>query len=183
MVEGIMPIKVGDQIAKKGYKMARRNDAVDVDFDESEVEDVAVADETETVEKVAKPKKEPVRGDLPEGYVTPIGLAKVLTERGLHQNREGETVEVRPQMVYSYIKNASKEDPFPMETVTDSLGHDRQAFPLENGVAWWERKNERAAARKVSAAAKKEAKAARAEAKAAEEAEGAEEATEAVEAE
>jgi hypothetical protein len=148
-------------------------------IDNPEVEEVDVAETTdagETEEKAApKAKKEPARGDLPEGYVTPIGLAKVLGEKGMQQNREGETLtEVRPQMVYSYMKNAPKDDPFPIETITDSLGKERQAVKLEAGLEWWTRKNERAASRKQNAAAKAAKKAEKAAAK---EAEGDNEAT------
>jgi len=134
--------------------MARRSDTTDVDVDTDGVEDVTESQETESAEKPAKAKKEPSRGDLPEGFVTPVGLAKILSERKLHTNREGETVEVKPQMVYSYIKNAPKDDPFPMQSVEDSIGKQRQAVEIEAGVAWWTRKNERTAQRKQNAAAK-----------------------------
>lgn len=145
-----------------------RNKSADVETPEAtEVEEVTVdgqenADNSGSTKKKAEPK----RGTLPEGFVTPIGLAKVLTERGLHTNRQGETAEVRPQMVYSYIKNAPKDDPFPMQTVQDSLGKDRQAVATEEGVAWWERKNARVAGRKENAAAKAAAKEKRAAEKA-----------------
>lgn len=151
--------------------MARRNTnediADEVDLDETEVDEADLdvddidleseEDETEGDEKPAKVKKEkkgPARGELPEGFVTPVTLAKVLTERRLHTNREGEVVEVKPQMVYSYIKNAPKDHAFPMQKVTDSLGKERNAVNLEEGIAWWEAKNERAKARKENAAAK-----------------------------
>jgi predicted transcriptional regulator len=161
-----------------------RNRSADVETPAEETEQVdtpeASAEGTEP-----KGKKEPARGQLPDGYVTPIGLAKVLTERGLHQNRQGETVEVRPQMVYSYIKNAPKDDKFPSETITDSIGKERNAVQLEAGVQWWERKNARVAARKENAAKKAAAKEQRAAQKAQEatEAEGSEEQGEATEAE
>ena len=161
--------------------MARntKNDIEFVEDVESDVIDDVLEDgTTEDEVKAPKAKKEPKRGDLPEGYVTPVGLAKELTERGLHINREGEAVEVKPQMVYSYIKNAPKDDPFPLETVTDSIGAERNAVVLEAGIAWWERKNERTAARKANAQAKAEAKAKRAEEKAAREAEAEAEADE-----
>jgi hypothetical protein len=151
--------------------MARRTDTTDVDVD-TEVEDVPTETTADNAEKAPKAKKEPARGDLPEGYVTPVGLAKILSERKLHTNREGETVDVKPQMVYSYIKNAAKDDPFPMETVTDSIGKERQAVKVDDGVAWWIRKNERTAQRKQNAAQKaaaKAEKAAKAEAAPAEE--------------
>jgi ribosomal protein L12E/L44/L45/RPP1/RPP2 len=138
--------------------------------DQAEVEDVETEEVVETTESTpaASKSKEPARGQLPEGYVTPVGLAKVLTDRGLHTNREGEVVKVAPQMVYSYIKNAPKDDPFPLTTVTDSIGKERQAVLVEDAVAWWERKNARTAARKQNAAAKAAAKAQREAAKAAE---------------
>ena len=122
----------------------------DVEEVTPEVEDVKDVKET----KETKAKKEPKRGDLPEGYVTPVGLAKELSEKKLHKNRDGETVDVKPQMVYSYIKNATKDDPFPIETVKDSIGAERQALKLEEGLAWWARKNERVEARKKNAADK-----------------------------
>jgi predicted transcriptional regulator len=154
--------------------MPRSKNTADVEtVDETEETNVQVDGQENAEEKAPKKKAEPKRGDLPEGYVTPIGLAKVLTERGLHQNRAGETVEVRPQMVYSYIKNAPKDDAFPLETVTDSIGKERQAVKTEDGVAWWERKNSRVEARKANAKEKADKKAARAAEKAqAAEAEG-----------
>lgn len=145
--------------------MPRQTNTADVEAVETEeVETVETPTEGESTPKA---KKEPARGDLPEGYVTPIGLAKELGKRGLQRNREGVVLEeVRPQMVYSYIKNAPKEDPFPLETVTDSIGKERQALKLDEGIAWWERKNERAASRKQNAAEKKAKKEAAAAARA-----------------
>ena len=91
----------------------------------------------------------------------------------MHTNRQGEVAEVKPQMVYSYIRNAPKDNAFPIETVTDSNGKERQAVKLEAGIEWWAAKNERTAARKANAANKEAKKAERAAAKAAEaEAEG-----------
>jgi hypothetical protein len=107
-----------------------------------------------------KAKKEPARGQLPDGYVTPVGLAHELGKRGLQKNKAGEVlVTVPPQMVYSYMRNASKDDAFPVETVTDSIGKERQALKLDEGIAWWERKNTRAQERKDNAATKAAAKA------------------------
>lgn len=142
--------------------MARKN-AVD------EVETVENDEQEAVAEKAApKAKKASARGDLPEGYVTPVGFAKIATERQLHINREGEVAEVRPQMVYSYMNNSPKDDPFPVTTVEDSLGKKRQALLVEEGIAWWERKNERVARRKQNAAEKAARKAERAAAKEAE---------------
>jgi hypothetical protein len=119
----------------------------------------------------AAAKKEPARGDLPEDIVTPVGLAKLLSKPidGNAENTDASNFyhtdkngghEVKPQMVYSYMKNASKEDPFPVITTEDSIGKQRQTVKVSEGLAWWSRKNERAAARKASAAEKAEKSAA-----------------------
>ncbi len=141
--------------------MPRKENSVEVDVD-------TTADgSAETTAKEPKAKKEPARGTLPDNFVTPVGLAKILGEQGLQTNRAGDVLaEVKPQMVYSYIKNAPENDPFPLENVTDSLGKERKAVDVEKGVAWWVRKNERAASRKANAAekaAKKAEKAAEAD--------------------
>jgi hypothetical protein len=160
--------------------MARGSRNADV-LDEVEAPEVEET-ETDEVEEVqeqaqeeapkAKAKKEPARGDLPEGYVTPVSLAHVLTEQKLHTNRGGEIVEVKPQMVYSYIKN-SKDFAAAFETVTDSIGKERVATTVEKGVEAWKALKTRAQERSANAAAKKEAKAKRdAEKAAAKEAEG-----------
>ena len=122
-----------------------------------------IAPEAAVEEKPAKAKKEPVRGTLPEGYVTPVGLAKVLGERGLQKDRQGNVKEkVEPQQVYSTIRNAPKDHPFPLETVLDSLGKPRQAVQVEAAVAWWTEKNERSVVRATNAAEKAAKKAAKA---------------------
>jgi hypothetical protein len=145
--------------------------------DESEEVDTVAAADGEKPAKEPKPKKEPARGELPEGYVTPVGLAKVLSQpkdgnvdntdpsNWYHTDKNGGH-EVRPQMVYSYKKNASKEDPFPIETVKDSLEKEREALKLADGLAWWDRKNERVAQRQANAAEKAAKQAERAAAKA-----------------
>jgi hypothetical protein len=139
--------------------MSRRGATEEVDTPNVELEDISGAEGTDgdsgvTAEsKPAKEKKAPARGDLPEGFVTPVGFATVVTDRELHTNKAGEHT-VPPQMVYSYIRNASKEDPFPVQHVNDSLGHDRQVVSIEEGLAWWTRKNERVANRQANAQAK-----------------------------
>jgi hypothetical protein len=160
--------------------MARSKSTTDV---ETPVEtDTPAATPEGSAEKPAKAKKEPARGDLPEGYVTPVGFAKILGEKGLQKNREGEVVkDVKPQMVYSYIKNAPKDDPFPLENVKDSLDKERQVVKTEAGITWWERKNKRTEERKANAKAKADKTAANKanKEKAAQEAEASEPAVEA----
>jgi hypothetical protein len=131
-------------------------DVAQVDDEQEEAAAPVEVTEGEAKAKEPKAKKEPARGELPEGHITPVGLAKVINERKLHTNREGEIVDVAPQMVYSYIKNAPKEDPYPsIDGLTDSLGKARlNVAEVEKAVAWWIRKNERAAARKANGAAK-----------------------------
>lgn len=137
--------------------MSRNQDAGSTVDPNAEV----IADPTATEVKAPKVKKAPTRGTLPDGYVTPVGLAKAITVAGLHFNKDGVATDLKPQVVYSYIKNATKEDPFPMETVVDSIGKSREAVKADAGIAWWTRKNDRTAARKVSLVAKAEAKAAK----------------------
>jgi hypothetical protein len=124
---------------------------------------------TDSGTEAAAPKepKVPARGDLPDGYVTPVGFAKVLSQpidgnaentvddNFRHTDKNG-SHEVKPQMVYSYMRNASKTNPFPVETIKDSLGHDRQVLKVEAGLAWWDAKNSRVQERKANAAAKVE---------------------------
>lgn len=145
--------------------MPRKENADVETVEETDVVDVAEG----TEEKPAKKAKEKARGDLPENFVTPVGFATILSARGLQKNRAGEVVtDVKPQMVYSYMKNAPQQDPFPIETITDSLGKERQVVDIEKGVEWWERKNARTDARKANAAEKAAKKAAKAAEKAAE---------------
>jgi hypothetical protein len=143
----------------------------DVDFDGNDGEDDEVefvADGTATgtngAAKPAKAPKEPARGALPDGYVTPVGLAHELNKRQLGKTDEaGNYVEIPPQQVYSYIRNAPAAHPFPLEELNDSLGKPRKVVRIDAGVQWWEAKNERAAARKNNAAAKAQAAAAKAQ--------------------
>jgi hypothetical protein len=149
------------------------NPQTELDQDETDVfpdvEDVDTPeDETDSPAGESKPpktEKVPARGDLPEGYVTPVGLAKLLNEDLSKYSSTGNAI--TPQMVYSYIKNAPKDHPFPITEVTDSLGKSRQALLATDGLTWWEEKNARVAARKSNAAKKaadKEASAAKKEA-------------------
>src|SRR3954467_10020770 len=88
--------------------------------------DLGEPDETETVtdqqaagqgkadpNKAAAAKKNP-RWTPPEGYVTLVKFAKVISERKLHTPRgASEPSDINSQMVYSYAGNAPKEDKFP----------------------------------------------------------------------
>jgi hypothetical protein len=152
----------------------------DLDVDTPELDE---ADETDTVEepaaeapkeKKAKEKKAPARPPVPEGYITPVAFAKVLSEK-LGKD-------VPPQYIYSTI-NSTKNGKNPLPTYSEG-GRDN-LLKLEEALAWWEQKDTRVAERKANAASKAEKKANKAEAAPAEaeviEAEGNE--TELVEAE
>jgi hypothetical protein len=133
----------------------------------------------------AKAPKNP-RWTPPEGYHTLVGFAKVVTARGLHTPRGADQpAEVKSQMVYSYARNAKKDDKFPQvffndanepvasaredgpgETLTFEEAKARglhQAVKEDEGVAWWERKNARVTERAQNAAAKTTSKPAEAE--------------------
>jgi hypothetical protein len=119
---------------------------VDTDFDErDEVEagDEGTAEKAEGEKAPAKKK----RGAIPDGYVTPIGLCKAINEKGLYTG-EGE---LKPQAVYSYIRNAPAAHPFPEGMRLDD---GRVVYKLEEGLTWWSEKNDRAATRKKNAAEK-----------------------------
>jgi hypothetical protein len=144
-------------------------DPVELDDNFDDVEEVdepeeEVTEETTTEAKAEKEPAKPKRGDLPEGWVTPIQFAKVLGEKGLHTDRDGNVVdEVKPQMVYSYMKNSPKDDRLEPTDIKDSNDVTRSALKLDDALAWWERKNARAAERKANAAEKAKKSAAKAE--------------------
>jgi hypothetical protein len=127
-----------------------RGNTAEVDVDtNAEVEDVSGA--TETTESTPKT---PARPPVPEGFVTPVGFAKLLTAH--LREREPEHKEIPPQQIYSMIRNASKENPFPVY----EEGGRKNLIKAQEGLAWWDAKDQRVAERKANAAAKAEKKAA-----------------------
>jgi hypothetical protein len=150
--------------------MARGSTATEPEVEATDDGVETVEASTETTEKTAKAKKEPARGALPEGIVTPVGLATALSD-AQYKDAEGNDVfyhtakdgshKVPPQMVYSYMRNASKTHPFPLIEggTEDSIGKSRQTLKLQDGLDWWIAKNQRAGER-ATASAEKAAKAA-----------------------
>jgi hypothetical protein len=146
---------------------------VDVDVDSGSTED-----ETETVdapptrkgnivkvgEKAAKASSRPA---VPEGFVSPVAAAKLLSEYLTKKAREAgdigedEAIEVKPQVVYSYIKNNGPESKNPIPTYAE--GGRENLLKIEEFIAWWEAKDARVADRKANAKNKAEKKAANAE--------------------
>jgi hypothetical protein len=127
---------------------------LDLDVDAPEVtdaEDTVV--EPATAEEKPKKEKAPSRPPVPEGKVSPVQFAKILSKH-LSEKR-GEEVTVAPQVVYSYIKNNGEgsKHPFP---ATKAEGRAAVVDATE-ALAWWDAKDERVKASK-SAAAEKAAK-------------------------
>lgn len=103
----------------------------------------------------AKEAKAPARPPVPEGFVTPVAFAKLLTD---HLRAAG-TLEadkiIAPQMVYSYMKNA---DPTKAGVKNPwsrySEGGRENLLKVDESLAWWDAKNERVSASRKAAAEK-----------------------------
>jgi hypothetical protein len=137
----------------------------DVDTPDFDAEDeVAELVEGEKPAEKEKAKKEPARPPVPEGKVSPVQFAKILSKH-LTEKR-GEETTVAPQVVYSYIKNNGEgsKNPFP---ATKSEGR-AAVVDAEAALAWWDAKDARVAERKTAAAEKAAKKAEKATEKPAE---------------
>jgi hypothetical protein len=117
-------------IQQENIEMARNKNTEEVVVDGEEVA-------TEKASKVSKSKKAP----LPEGWVTPVQFAKLLTEQ------TGK--EVRPQIIYGYVKSGKD---FPCDKTNDRAA----IVHLERALAWVAGKDDRKAARQAAKAAKAE---------------------------
>lgn len=127
---------------------------------DSEVETVAPEQPAAQGEnKTSSPTRS--KGDLPDGYVTPIGLAKAISEKAktgvegfANTFKPDEKGNLRPQVVYSHIRNASKSNPVPTELIKDSIGAERLVIKTDAGLEWWASKTKRVQASKEAAANK-----------------------------
>jgi hypothetical protein len=138
-------------------------DTVDADFDAPTVTDAEDAVVTQPVaegEKPAKEKKEPARPPVPEGKVSPVKFAKILTEHLQANGKLEADKSVAPQVVYSYIKNNGPEskNPFPAEKAEGRAA----VVDADAAIAWWDAKDARVAASKQAKLEKDAAKAAKA---------------------
>jgi hypothetical protein len=91
------------------------------------------------------------RFGLPDGKVTPIQLKNELVKRG-HAPKD-----IKPQQFYTFVKNPGKTDPFPVKHYDeDGIEYDepqvndgetrawtRPGLDLEEGVAWYLRRQQR----------------------------------------
>ena len=113
--------------------------------------------------KPAKEKepKAPARPPVPEGFITPVAGAKLLTA---HLAAKGEKDSkgvlystdnpITSQMVYSYVRNSQKPNgKYPLQYYTEG-GRENLLKPQEL-LDWWDAKIERVTASKANAAAKK----------------------------
>ncbi len=138
---------------------------------ESDEVDTVPQGATETKEKPAKAAKEPARPPVPEGYVSPVAFAKILSghlskkatekAREADPNAEEVKIEIKPQMIYSYMKNAhpstNSKNPWPRY----SEGGRENLLKVEESLAWWDAKDARVASSKETQAAKAAKKAAK----------------------
>jgi hypothetical protein len=108
------------------------------------------ATEAKAEEKAPKKEKAP----LPDGFVTPVTFAK---ELGAKLGKE-----IRPQIIYGYVKNngPQSKNPFPFEKNSDG------AFIVNRDAAfaWYDALQERKTTREAANAAKAAAAAAKADA-------------------
>jgi hypothetical protein len=139
-------------------------DAVDVDVDAPqavEAEDTVVATGTDAAPKADGETKETksTRPAVPEGKVSPVAFAKLLTEHLRKQDdrfgpepRLAEGAEVKPQIVYSYIKNNGEGSKNPVPA-TKAEGRAAVVDP-QAGLEWWDAKDLRVREQKKAAADK-----------------------------
>jgi hypothetical protein len=146
------PSHKGEAAKSKGDIIMARRNSTELDVEPTEVEDTEVEQVEASENGAVTGGQKATRPELPEGLVSPIAFAKLLTER-YNLNPA-----LRPQQIYSYIRNPGKDDPFPTQPAEGRAA----AINAEDGFAWWDRKEERKAERAKNAAekkAKKEAKA------------------------
>jgi hypothetical protein len=94
------------------------------------------------------------RPKLDGGLVSPIEFKNAL---GKPVAEGGRGVDIRPQIVYSYIRNQAKNDPFPFV-----MNNGRPGVKLDEALAWWDRKEARKVEREQAKATKAAADAAKA---------------------
>jgi len=120
-----------------------------------------------TVKKVGEKATTSTRRPVAEGYVAPVEAAKALSRhlttkaREAGQIGEDQEVEVKPQVMYSYIKNNGPESKNPLPRYTDAAltGGRECVVKVEEVIEWWEAKDTRVAERKANAKAKADKKA------------------------
>ena len=153
--EELLPEEDGIEIEQESEDVEGSGD-LDVESFDDETEEVEESPKAGTKTKAkAAAKVTKKRGELPEGYVTPVGFAHWLTENGYGgKDEDGDLLVFPPQAVYSTIKNAPKDYPFPVENVKDSIGTERFCMKLEAAIDWWKEKVARTASRKAGAKAK-----------------------------
>ena len=134
---------------------------VDVDVDaateadeDAETVDAAPPTKGNVVKTNATTKKASTRPAVPEGFISPVAAAKELSKHltaKAHEAgtiKEDEAIEIRPQVVYSYIKNNAAGSKNPITTYSEG-GRDN-LLKLDEFLAWWDAKDARVAERKAN---------------------------------
>lgn len=170
--ENVQPGTDGTEPEVIDFESAPVEVVEEVDVVDDEAEDVQVEAPEATAEG-EKPKNEsaPKRGDLPEGLITPVAFAKLLSQPidGNPENKDDSNYRythsktgdhtVAPQMVYSYLKSVKgSKDPNKLtikDGVVDSNGMARNNILVQDeALAYWDAKNKRTAESKEAAAEK-----------------------------
>jgi hypothetical protein len=140
----------------------------DVDAPQAPVETEDTVATTETTTETKPAAKQSTRPPVPEGKVSPVAFAKILSEHLRKDHdvlgvRKGENESVAPQVVYSYIKNNGPDSrhPFPFEKAEGRAA----VVDAEAALAWWDAKDLRVKEQKDGAAEKAAKKAEKANAK------------------
>jgi hypothetical protein len=133
---------------------------LDVDAPDGDEAEDTVAEGTEAAptDKPTKAKKESTRPPVPEGYISPVQFAKVLTEHKIKNGTLEEGKVIAPQVVYSYIKNNPADGKYPFPARTDVEGR-ALVLKADEGLKWWDEKDARVKAQKTAKAQRDAAKA------------------------
>jgi hypothetical protein len=137
-----------------GVELEQTNDGdLDVDAPDDAEDTVEEGTATTPTDKPAKAKKESTRPPVPEGFISPVTFAKILTEhKRANGTLDGDKV-IAPQVVYSYIKNNPADGKYPFPARTDVPGR-ALVLKADEGLAWWDEKDARVKAQKTAKAEK-----------------------------
>jgi len=122
------------------------DEPVEVDPEDPEVDEEDEDEESDDEEEAPKPAGRNFV-DLPEGYLTLVGFSHLLAKK---TKDGGRNTKVSSQVLYSTAKNTKS---FPNKSHVDG----RQIINVDEGLAWWDEKEDRKKARLAEAQAQMEA--------------------------
>jgi hypothetical protein len=143
---------------------------VDVDSNataDDETEEAPATPPVKNVKQVGAAKTTSSRKPVAEGYVAPVEAAKRLSEHLTIKGREAgligadQEIEIKPQVMYSYIKNngPDSKNPLPRYTDPELTGGRECVVKVAEVIKWWEDKDARVSERKANAKVKADKKA------------------------